>query len=189
MSSNSIYRSLRRYKPEKRLAQLKRRDRAALPYLDPLKPASPKLLLDTTVYIDELQGRFPRQAEVALRASELWHSTVTEAELAAIAGLLDPTHQDTPQVIKQVALSIEKRPSYRILNPDEEIWREAGILAGLLARLQHYGKSEQRRVLNDALIFLSAAKFGCVVLTRNVADFDFLMQIAPFGKAVFYEEQ
>jgi predicted nucleic acid-binding protein len=176
-------------KPEKHLAQLKPRDRSALPFLDPLKRSFPKLLLDTTVYIDELQGRFPRHAEVALHTSELWHTTVTEAELAAIAGLLEPRHKDTPQVIEQVALLIEKRPSHRVLNPDEEIWREAGILAGLLARLQHYGKSEQRRVLNDALIFLSAAKYGCVVLTRNVADFDFLMQLAPFGKAVFYEKQ
>lgn len=147
------------------------------------------MLLDTTVYIDELQGRLPRAAELALRATDLWHSTVTEAELVALAGLLDPRRGDTAHVIRQVVLSIEKRPAHRILNPDEEIWREAGILSGLLARLQHYGKADRRRALNDALIFLSAAKRGYLVLTRNTADFDFLMQLAPFGKAVFYEQQ
>jgi predicted nucleic acid-binding protein len=187
-SSSDIHRSLRRLKPEKHTAQLKPRDRSMLTFVDPLKRSFPKLLLDTTVYIDALQGSFPRNAEVALRASELWHSTVTEAELAALTGLLDPKHPDTPRVVKQVVSSIEKRPDHRILNPDADVWREAGILAGLLARLQHYGKSEQRRTLNDALIFLSAAKHGCDVLTRNVVDFDLLMQLAPFGKAIFYEQ-
>jgi predicted nucleic acid-binding protein len=94
----------------------------------------------------------------------------------------------TPRAVEQIVASIERRPDHRILNPDAEIWREAGILAGLVARLQHYGKSERRRVLNDALIYLSAARNGCAVLTRNVDDFDFLMQLAPFGRVVFYEQ-
>jgi predicted nucleic acid-binding protein len=188
-SSADIYRSLRRIKPEKHTAQLKPRDRSTLAFVDPLKRSFPRLLLDTTVYIDELQGNFPRHAEATLLTSELWHSTVTEAELTALTGLLDPRHSDSPQVVRQVVSSIERRPDHRILNPDAEVWREAGILAGLLARLQQYGKSERRRTLNDALIFLSAAKHGCAVLTRNIADFDFLMQLAPFGKAIFYDRR
>jgi predicted nucleic acid-binding protein len=145
------------------------------------------LLLDSTVYIDELQGRLPREVEVYLRVCEVWHSTVTEAELAALAGLLNPTHAGTANVVKQVMETLERRPEHRILNPDREVWREAGIVAGMLARLQQYGKAEQRKALNDALIFLSAVKHGCTVLTRNVADFDLLMQLVPAGKALFYE--
>jgi predicted nucleic acid-binding protein len=53
--------------------------------------------------------------------------------------------------------------------------------------LQQYRRAEQRRALNDALIFLSAAKAGLAVLTRNISDFDLLMQLVPQGKAVFYE--
>lgn len=124
--------------------------------------------------------------EVSLRLTEIWHSTVTEAELTALAGLLDPAHPSTRQAVQQVLASVERRPTHRILNPDREVWREAGILAGLLARLQNYGKADQRRALNDALIFLSAAKNGCAVLTRNISDFDLLMQLAP-GKVVFYQ--
>ncbi len=60
------------------------------------------------------------------------------------------------------------------------------MLAGLLARLQQYGKPEQRRALNDALLLLSAEKHGCVVLTRNTSDFDLLLQLAPTSKAIFY---
>lgn len=106
--------------------------------------------------------------------------------MTALAGLLDPAHPKTLLAVQQVLASVERRPDHRILNPDRDVWREAGILAGLLARLQNYGKAEQRRAFNDALIFLSAAKNGCAVLTRNISDFDLLMQLAV-GKVVFYE--
>lgn len=186
MSSNTeVQRSLRRLKPSSRRDGLSYRDRAALPFVAGAKQV-PSLLLDTTVYIDELQGKLPPDVEFVLRSTSLWHSTVTESELAALAGLLDPAHPDSDKAIEQVLLSIEQRPTHRILNPDREVWREAGILAGLLARLQHYGKSEQRKALNDALIFLSAAKAGVTVLTRNILEFDLLMQLFPQGKAIFY---
>ena len=186
-SSSALQRSLRRLKPEKRQKGLAYRDRSQLRFLSNLKPPLTKLLLDTTVYIDALQGRLPDDMEIALRTGSLWHSSVTEAELAALAGLLDPTHPDTASVIAQVARSIELRSEHRILTPDRDTWREAGILAGLLARLQRYGKTEQRKALNDALILLTATKNGCVVLTRNVTDFDLLMQLDAKGQAVFYD--
>jgi predicted nucleic acid-binding protein len=186
-SSASFQQSLRRLKPEKHLKGLLYRDRSQLRCLSDLKPPFPKLLLDATVYIDALQGRLPDYAEVALRAGSLWHSTVTEAELAALAGLLDPKRPETAGVIAQVAASIDLRPAHRILTPDRDTWREAGMLAGLLARLQGYGKNEQRRALNDALIFLTAAKNGCVVLTRNISEFDLLMQVDARGQAILYD--
>jgi predicted nucleic acid-binding protein len=185
--SSEFAKSLRRLKPEKHHKRLVYRNRPQLPYLTNLKPPFPKLLLDTCVYIDALQARLPETVEIALRAGNLWHSTVTEAELAALAGLLDPSHPETPHVIAQIAASIELRPAHRILAPDRDAWREAGILAGLLARLQQYGKSERRKALNDALIFLTGAKNGCVVLTRNAKDFDLLMQLDRKGRAVFYD--
>lgn len=185
--SSEFAKSLRRLKPEKHRKKLAYRDRSQLPYLESLKPPFSKLLLDTTVYIDALQGRLPQSVEIALRAGNLWHSTVTEAELAALAGLLDPSHPATQHVIAQIAASVDLRPEHRILAPDRDAWREAGILAGLLARLEQYGKNERRKALNDALIFLTAAKNGCVVLTRNVKDFDLLMQLDRKGQAVFYD--
>jgi predicted nucleic acid-binding protein len=186
-SSSAFQQSLRRLKPEKRQQTLAYRDRSQLRFLSSLKPPLPKLLLDTTVYIDALQGRLPDDLEIALRTGSLWHSSVTESELAALAGLLDPKHPDTANAIAQVAAAIDLRPEHRILTPDRGTWREAGILAGLLARLQRYGKNEQRKALNDALIFLSATRNGCVVLTRNLSDFDLLMQLDAKGHAVFYD--
>jgi predicted nucleic acid-binding protein len=185
ISSSDPRRTLRRLKLSDRRASLHCRQRFELPFVTEAS-SIPKLLLDTTVYIDELQGRLPRDVELAVRSASLWHSTVTESELSALAGLLNPDHPGTPHAIEQVLASIEQRPSHRIVNPDREVWRDAGILAGLLARLQQYGRAEQRKTLNDALIFLSAAKAGLTVLTRNISDFDLLAQLAPNGNVLFY---
>lgn len=185
-SSSGVRLTLRRLKALERHSTLEYRQRPALPFIANTSRAA-KLLLDTTVYIDELQGRLPRDVELALRAGSLWHSSVTEAELAALAGLLHPDHPDTAHTVQQVLASIERRPAHRIVTPDREVWRDAGVLAGLLERLQRYGRVEQRRALNDALILLSAAKAGLTVLTRNIADFDLLMQLAPYGKVLFYD--
>lgn len=188
MSSKSVLdQSLRRLKPEKHRKTLAYRDRSLLPFLTNLKPPFPKFLLDTTVYIDLLQNRLPVEVDVALRAGSLWHSTVSEAELAALTGLLDPARAETKTAIAQIAASIDRWPTHRILTPDREIWREAGILAGLIARLQRYGANERRKALNDTLIFLIGIKHGCTVLTRNITDFDLLMQLDSRGQVLFYD--
>jgi predicted nucleic acid-binding protein len=185
-SSSETKRTVRRLKLAERRTRLEYRERSLLPFIGQLT-SLPKLLLDTTVYVDQLQGKLPTGVEVSLRATSLWHSTVTECELSALVGLLDPGHPDTPHAVSEILASIEQRPTHRIVNPDRETWRDAGIIAGLLARLQQYGKAEQRRALNDALIFLSATKAGLAILTRNISDYDLLMQLAPQGNVVFYD--
>lgn len=179
--------TLRRLKPEKRRAQLKPRAESELEFIGTTTDRPRKLLYDTTVYIDILQNRFPQSGDLMLRAAEAWHSPVTEAELAAAIGLLDPTHSETREIIEQIVAVIERRPSYRTTVPDSEIWREAGILSGILARLQGYGRDQRRRALNDSLLFTTARKHGCAVLTRNVVDFDLLEQLDPSGRVLFYK--
>jgi predicted nucleic acid-binding protein len=189
LSSSSTFRqSIRRLKPEKRRAGLAYRDRSVLPFLANWQPPFPNFLLDTTVYVDALQNRLPEEADVALRASIVWHSSVTEAELAAAVGQLDPTDPRSTNHIERIIESIDRRAPHRILSPDREIWREAGILAGMLARLQNYDKDDRRKALNDALIFLTAAKYGCAVLTRNVKEFDLLLQLNGRGQVIFYDQ-
>jgi len=150
----------------------------------PEKPRS--LLYDTTVYVDILQGRFPAALEPMLRAIDKWHSTVAENELAAACALLYPAHANTRDVIKQIIAITDRMPPHRLISPDREIWRDAGILTGTIARLQGTPKPDRRRILNDALIFATARKHGHTVLTRNVVDFDFLHQLDPSGRVMFY---
>jgi predicted nucleic acid-binding protein len=177
---------LRRVKPEKLRQQLRPRETTQLEFLGNSGHERRSLLYDTTVYIDILQGRFPRDAELWLRAADAWHSTVTEAELATLCGLLDHSHSGTRIVLERVVAIIDLRPPHRTIAPDRETWQIAGILAGTLARLQQYGKAEHRRVLNDALILSSARKYGLTVLTRNVEDFDLLQQLDPSARVLFY---
>jgi predicted nucleic acid-binding protein len=186
--SSDLAQTLRRIKPEKRVAALKPRDLSSLAFLGRTSRVPSKLLYDTTVYIDILQGRFPRDAEVFLRATDAWHSTVTDAELVAAIGFLDPKHPDTAKVVKHITETIERRPTHRTIAPDRELWLEAGVLSGLLARLQDYGAADRRRALNDALLFATARKHGLTVLTRNTKDFDLLQQLEPACGVLFYEQ-
>ena len=186
-SDPGVYRSLRRLQRAQSGPMLVPRARAELPFLSQ-EDAFPEFLLDSTVYIDRLQGKLPAWLDLRLRTLPIWHSTVTECELAVAAGLLDPSHPRTRVALNEMIESIDQRHPKRIINPDREVWREAGMIAGLLARLQHYGKADQRRALNDALILLSAAKADLTVLTRNTRDYDLLMQLDPHCKAVFYDQ-
>lgn len=184
--SSDLESVLRRLKPERHRTRLGRRADAELSFLSGSSEKHGKLLFDTTVYIDILQGRFPSDAERMLRAAEAWHSTVTESELASLCGLIDPAHPGSRQIVARITNMVVRRPGHRTVAPDREIWTEAGVLSGILARLQQYRGSEQRRVLNDALIFCSARKYGLSVLTRNIADFDMLQQLDGRGRVLFY---
>jgi predicted nucleic acid-binding protein len=184
--SSELTAAIRRIKPEKRIESLKRRDVSHLPFLSQVSTSPPKLLYDTTVYIDILQDRFPRGGDLVLRAADAWHCSVAEAELVVLIGYLDPSHPDTVAAVKQITATVEKIPSHRRLAPDREVWVDAAVLAGVLARLQGYDEINRKRVLNDALLFSTARKHGLTILTRNIIDFDFLQQIEPTGRVLFY---
>lgn len=183
--SSELWRSLRRYKPERRTQPLQRRADSELDFLETAEFRPSKLLYDTTVYIDVLQNRFPKTGKLMLRAVEAWHSPVTEAELASGVGLLDPSHPETRHVIDEIAGVLHQRPIQRTIAPDAVIWREAGILSGILARLQGLDKV-QRRLMNDALLFVTARRHGCTLLTRNLDEFDLMQQLEPAGSVLFY---
>jgi hypothetical protein len=57
------------------------------------------------------------------RKTEAWHSPVTEAELAAACGILDPAHPGTRQIVEKTVKIIEQRSTYQIITPDPDIWR------------------------------------------------------------------
>jgi predicted nucleic acid-binding protein len=184
--SSDFERALRRLKPHKHQKRLKPRKASELPFLETGFDRPRSFLYDTTVYVDILQGRFPEDQEPILRAAAAWHCTVAESELAAGCSLLDPSHTETRNVVKEIMAVIERIPPHRTISPDRDIWRDAGILTGAIARLQGIPKADRRRILNDALIFSTARKHGHTVLTRNVVDFDFLQQLDPSGRIMFY---
>lgn len=179
---------MRRLRAQKNIDPPQPRPKSQLIYLHQVT-ALPKLLYDTTVYIDSLQGRFPRSLETLLKASDSWHSPVTEAELVALCGLLRPDHPDSPRVFAKIKASVESRRDYRIVSPDREVWASAGLLSAILARLQQRSRSDRILLLNDALLLETARKYGLTVLTRNVRDFDLLQQLEPTANVLFYERE
>ena len=78
-------------------------------------------------------------------------------------------------------------PPHRIENEvSAGILLEAGILSGLVFRLGGVQPGQEVAALNDATLYLHALERGYTVLTRNIRDFDFMNQIMPSGRVLFY---
>ncbi len=182
--------ALIRIKPQKRTATLARRNDADLSFADDETIVGGPLLYDTTVYIDLLQGNAPSAVKslIAMRICE--HSAICLSELTHAFGRLDPRHPDTKKSLAAVKGAIDDIPPHRLHAPTAKTWGEAGVLAGALIRLTGTSttQGQDRKFLNDALIYLQAQTLGATVLTRNTRDFDFLSQIAPGSRVIFYRK-
>jgi len=178
--------ALRWLKPQRRSQPLARRKDRELDWVDDVPRVGAPVLLDTTVYIDTLQGRSPPALDAFISFRTCNHSAVCLSELTHVFGRLNPADPRTNRALKAVRQTVLDVPSHRLAAPDAETWGAAGILAGLLFRLGSYPTGSERKCLNDALIYLQARKLGLVVLTGNLKDFDYLNQLVPDGRAILY---
>ena len=186
--SFELARALRRIKPQRAADALRRRPVTDLALVDAAASAGPELLLDTCVYIDVLQGRTPQGVDDLLQARIVNHSTVCLAELTHLFGRLDPAHPGTKGVLREVRRTIEDMPDHRLSSPSAPAMGEAGMLAGLVARLSGGDPAGAPALLNDASLYVQALERGWIVLTRNLRDFDYLDQLLPAGRVLFYEQ-
>jgi predicted nucleic acid-binding protein len=143
-------------------------------------------LIDTNVYIHVAAGTLPAAAKRLMSESLLFHCSVCLAELSAGVGAADPSKSGWEALRDHYADLIADIPAPRLLTPDADIWTEAGLIAGTLARTQNYQRHQRKECLNDALIFLTAAKAGLPVLTANRDEFDLIQQLAPQGRFVHF---
>ena len=180
--------ALRSLKPQKHTQSLERRPDAELAWAADEAPIGSSLLLDTSVYLDVLQGRTPGAVDDLLTYRICQHSAVCLAELTHVFGRLDPAHSTTKSVLKVVEATIADIPAHRLHAPDTTAWAHAGMVAGLMFRLSGLPKGEEheRRFVNDALIFHQAGLLGATVLTGNIRDFDYLSQLVPSVRVIFY---
>jgi predicted nucleic acid-binding protein len=165
---------------------LKRRPDSALPFADEGELAGQPLLLDTCVYIDQMQNRAPQLVEQLIEARQVNHSSVAIQELMHTVGVLDPADPRTGNVVKTIRGQIEAMPDHRVFVPDAEVLGRAALLAGVLSRVQGYARDARLKALQDCTLFLQAQKLGFAVLTANLADFDYLLQLVPTGRVLFY---
>jgi hypothetical protein len=76
----------------------------------------------------------------------------------------------------------------RIITPSYQVWLEAAVMAGILARTQAIPKQDRRRFLNDTLLFLQAAEANAVMVSRNSRDIDLLLQLKPQAGVLLYDK-
>jgi len=128
------------------------------------------------------RGAFRRSAP----SSTAPYCSVALAELAVGVANADPTRPDWTMLQDHYGALFDAVPTTRLVVPDAEIWTDAGVVASTLARTQGFQPYQRKNRLNDALIFLSAAKAGLPVLTANRVDFDLVQQLAPEGRFIYY---
>lgn len=167
---------------------MRRRAVSELPAASPERiPVGSRILLDTCVYIDGAAGRLPEEVGALIKRRIQHHSSVCLAELAQALGELDPRDARTPQRRKAVESIIARvTDDDRTVSPDEHGWAMAGLLAGMLRRLQGFGEEQRRKAMADSLIFVTALRNGLTLLTANVAEFDLLQQLLPETRVAFY---
>jgi hypothetical protein len=168
---------------------LTRRSYNELPFVDTSLIGGQGLLLDTCVYIDQMQDRSPQVLDDLIAQRQVNHSTVAIQELKHTVGVLEPSDKRTAGVIAEIRKQIGAMPSHRIFTPDAEVLGRAALLSGILCRLQRYQKDDKLRALQDCVLFLQAQKLGLVVLTANVGDYDILLQLIPAGRVLFYRQK
>ena len=165
---------------------LARRPDAALPFATVDELAGRPLLLDTCVYIDQMQGRAPPLIEQLIDTRQVNHSTVAIQELMYAIGALDPSDPRTAVAVDAITVQIQAMPEHRQFTPDADVLGRAALLAGVLSRLQGYARDARLKALQDCTLFLQAQKLGFTVLTANLAEFDLLLQLMPAGRVLFY---
>ena len=131
-------------------------------------------LFDSSVYISGI-----RRGDDAVMAQRrlspdtlLWLSSVVLEELYAGA-------------IGQIRDSVERlehdfERARRILVPNLSDWTHTGRVLARMAAKYGYEKIGQGRLTNDALIAMSAARIGALVITINERDFRKLAEFRSF---------
>jgi predicted nucleic acid-binding protein len=77
-------------------------------------------------------------------------------------------------------------PAHAVIAPDVALLEEAGLIAGIISRRHGLDLDQRRRLLNDALLALTAAANGLMLLTRNQADMDLIGEITGTAAMLFF---
>jgi predicted nucleic acid-binding protein len=183
-----LNRSLRRIKPSWQVAQLTRRPDELLPFISGESESGPGLLLDACVYVDILRRRTSAAVEAMLPKRTINHSAIALSELTHLLGRLDPRDLRSKEVLAEVRGLIVDMPARRLSAPSVSAMGEAGILAGVAARLGGIERGREQSLLNDAMLYLKAFESGLIAFTRNIREFDWFDQLLPNGRVLFYRQ-
>jgi len=154
--------------------------------LEDLPEAGDAIMLDACVYIDQLQGKVPAAAEARITARSIFHSSLALSEICFPFGRLDPADARTASALRAIEDLISAVPGRRIMSVSPDAQARGAILAGVMARELGFTEGQRRKCLMDAMLAAQASQEQLLLITRNVADFDRLSQLAPKLKVAFY---
>ncbi len=106
-----------RFDPQRTRA---RRGDGELPFVTAGRMGGQALLLDTCVYIDQMQDRSPRVLDDLVAQRQVNHSTVAIQELMHTVGALNPSDPRTATAIDEIGKQIKAMPPHRLFAPDGE---------------------------------------------------------------------
>lgn len=180
-----------------------RRPDTALPFDPAAMPRGLPVMPDTNFYILRLRRRLPAAILAFVDGREVLHSAISLSEISITAGLLDPAHPGTEAVRSPLLRLLDEIRLADCRAPSPAAWSEAGMLSGILARTQlglarpKRGLSaaetccqlgNRRKLLNDALTFLTAREHGAILLSANVTDMDLLLRFRPDTPVLMYRQ-
>jgi predicted nucleic acid-binding protein len=144
------------------------------------------LVPDTNVYIGAPAGTLPALVQDLVERALLFHCSVCLGELATGIANANPSLPSWSALRDHYLELFDSIPSARLLNPDAQVWTDAGVVAGVLARTQGFQRHQRKECLNDALIYFTAAKAGLPVLTADNHQFDLIQRLAPEGQFIHF---
>lgn len=147
-----------RLEPRKTLT---RRADHELPFVNARRLGGQGLLLDTCVYIDQMQDRTPAVLDDLIAQRQVNHSTVAIQELMHTVGVLDPSDTRTSRAVATIGRQIDAIPPHRLFAPDVDVLGRAALLSGILSRLQGYR--------NDARLRARCTTAHCFCRRTNLA--------------------
>ena len=179
---------LRRTRTARKTTSLTRTDRSDLPLAEDLSPLGATIMLDTCVYIDILKDTTPATVDALLALANVRHSSVALSELAITFGILNPKDTRSQAVLTSYEKFINGIADYQVSEPSAASSTMGAIRAGTIARCHGYSDQDRKNVMNDGIIAAHAVEKSAVLVTRNIADFDYLSQLDPMFKVVFYDK-
>ena len=181
-------RSIRR---AKKSTTLSRRRDSELTFFGDKPEKDQTIMLDTCVFIDQIQGKLPTKIGTRIAKTSVYYSSLVLSELSVPFGSLDPSHSETYENLKQIKNLILSIPEHRIFTPTTKTMMHGAVLAGSISRILCYTKKKNRKEqhqnwLIDAMIASHAIEKQLLLITRNIIDFDRLSQLDNKLKVAFY---
>ena len=123
--------------------------------------------MDTSVYVNSWEGAVSEEALTLIRRGFIVRqSSVVLSELRRGA-----------RTLQSRRLVEELRRLTKILwTPDSGDWWRAGVIIQKIGDVKNWDRRKRQEFQNDALIALTARRYGATIITANRTDFELLAE-------------